>query len=124
MNRYRLLALATVLMVAITGFAQQPAPSGQQEHGTTAVSPVDRHLRALSEQLNLTSEQQDKLRPILQGMFDGQQKIMADTSLSNDQRHEQIKALHEKIDKQARQYLNDDQKKKLDELEAEHQHHG
>ncbi len=123
MNRFRLLALATALALAMTTFAQQPATSSQQDQGATAASPVDRHLHALSEQLNLTAEQQEKIRPILQGMIDGQHKLMQDTSLSDDQRHEQMKALHEKADKEARQYLNDDQKKKLDELEAQHQHH-
>ena len=120
MNRFRLLAVATVLMVAMAAFAQQPATSAQQQTATAA-SPVDRHMQMLSERLSLTTEQQDRIRPILQRMFDGRQKLMADTSLSDEQRHEQMKALHDKADKQARQYLNDDQKKKLDELEAEHQ---
>jgi len=122
MTRFRLLALATVLALAMTAFAQQP-PAADQAQAAPAASPVDRHLQMLSEQLSLTAEQQEKIRPILQGMFDGQQKIMHDSSLSDDQRHEQMKALHEKADKEARQYLNDDQKKKLDELEAQHQHH-
>lgn len=123
MNRFRLIALATVLMVAMTTFAQQPAATSNQEHSATAASQLDQHLQMLSERLSLTAEQQDQIRPILQRMLDGRQKLMADTSLSDEQRHEQMKALHDKADKQARQFLNDDQKKKLDELEAQHQHH-
>jgi len=124
MNRFRLLAITSVLTVAAAVFAQQPstATSGQHEHGATATSKVEAHLQALSEKLDLTSDQQEKIRPILQRLFDGQQKLMQDTSLSDEQRHEQMKALHEKADKDARQFLNDDQKKKLGELESEHHH--
>jgi hypothetical protein len=52
-------------------------------------------------------------------MLDARQKVMQDGRLSAEAREEKQKALHDKADKQVRKFLNDDQKKKLDQLEQE-----
>ena len=88
-----------------------------------AVAPVDQHLKMLSEKLGLTADQQDKARPVLQEMHDGTQKLEDDQSLTPDQRQAGMHALFMKSDKAVRVFLTDDQKKKLDDLEAE-MHHG
>lgn len=119
MNRFRLLAIAAILMVAFAALAQQPATHASE---ASPSAKVDGHLQMLSQKLDLTADQQEKLRPVLQQLFEGQQKIVEDTSLSSEQRQQQMKALHEKADKEARQFLNDDQKKKLDELERQPHH--
>ena len=117
MNRYRLLALVAVLALALPATAQQSAapPAAQ-----IANAPVEQHLRALAEKLDLTADQQDKARPILQEMHDGAQKIMDDNSLSQDEKNAQVKPVFMKADKQLREFLTDEQKKKLDELEQPH----
>jgi Spy/CpxP family protein refolding chaperone len=127
MNRYRYLAIGSMLVVALTLFAQQGATAAantdKDEPGQPAahstVSNVDQHLTFLSEKLDLTAGQQAKMRPILQQMFDDRQKIMQDATLSSEARAEKEKALHEKADQQARKFLSEDQKKKLDELEQQ-----
>jgi hypothetical protein len=124
MNRFRLFAIGAMLLVALTVSAQQTdnAAAAQQEHGQTAQSSTteaDQHMKMLSERLNLTADQQTKIKPILEHMLAERQKIMQDTSLSNDAREQKEKALHEKASKQARKYLSDDQRKKLDELEQQ-----
>ncbi|QNI31314.1 hypothetical protein H7849_19810 [Alloacidobacterium dinghuense] len=121
-NRFRLLAIGTMLIVALTLPAQQtPAGSGStdQHSAQSGMPSVEQHLKVLSEKLDLTDDQQSKVRPILQEMHDGMQNVMQDQSLSPEERHEKMKALHMKADKQAREILNDDQKKKLDQLEQE-----
>ncbi len=117
MNRVRLLAAGTVLMFALSAGAQQTTVSPDAH--TVAVAPVEQHLKVLSEKLALTADQQDKARPILQEMHDGSQKLNDDQNLSTDQRHAAMSELFMKSDKQMREFLTDDQKKKLDEMEAQ-----
>lgn len=117
MNRLRLLAVGTVLMFALSAVAQQSA--GGPNVQAAAVSPVENHLKMLSEKLDLTADQQDKARPILQEMHDGSQKLADDASLTPEQRHAGMMPLFMKADKQLRELLTDDQKKKLDDLEAQ-----
>lgn len=127
MKRFRLLAISTMLIVVLTVFGQQTAKAAgttnNDEHSQPAAqssaAKVDEHLKFLSEKLDLTADQQAKMRPILEQMFDDRQKVVQDTSLSSEAREEKEKALHEKADKQARKFLSDDQKKKLDELERQ-----
>lgn len=121
MNRLRLLAVGTVLILAMSAAAQQNATSPDVH--AAAVAPVDQHLKMLSEKLALTADQQDKARPILQEMHDGSQKLADDQSLTPDQRMAGMHELFMKSDKEVRVFLTDDQKKKLDDLEAE-MHHG
>jgi Skp family chaperone for outer membrane proteins len=130
MNRFRLLSTGAMLMVALLSPAQQTATSAsssQQEHVQSAPqnspSSVDQHLKMLSERLDLTAGQQTKIRPILQQMLDSREKLMQDSSLSSEARAEKQKSLHDAADKQARKFLNDEQKKKLDALEQEPHHH-
>ena len=116
MNRIRLLVVATVLGFALPAIAQQSAPAPPHHLPT-----VDEHLKALSEKLNLTADQQEKARPILKEMQESMQKIMDDTSLTPEQKHEQMRPIHQNADKKVREFLTDDQKKTLDELES-HSH--
>lgn len=116
MNRLRLLAVGTVLMLALSTAAQQTT-TGPDAH--TAVAPVEQHLKVLSEKLALTADQQDKARPILQQMHDQSEKLDDNQSLTPDQRHAGMEPVFMKADKALREILTDDQKKKLDEMEAQ-----
>ena len=131
MNRIRLLTIGTLLMFALNGAAQQAATGGinkdeQSQSAAPSMSPVERHLKVLAEKLDLTSDQQDRARPVLQEMHDATQKAEQDQSLSPEQRMDQVRAARVKADRQIRDVLNDDQKKKLDQLEQEphHELHG
>lgn len=117
MNRIRLLAVGTVLMLALGAVAQQTTTSPDAH--AVAVAPVDQHLKMLSEKLSLTADQQEKARPILQEMHDGSQKLQDDQSLTPDQRHEGMVPVFMKADKALREFLSEDQKKTLDEMEAQ-----
>ena len=120
MNRLRLLAVGTVLTFALSTVAQQ---TNSPDVHAAAVAPVEQHLKVLSEKLALTTDQQDKARPILQEMHDGSQKLADDPTLTPDQRQAAMGPLFMKADKEMRVFLTDDQKKKLDDLEAQ-MHHG
>ena len=122
MNLSRSLALATVFAVALSAFGQTAASTAKQpQPSASAGANVDQHLQALSQGLDLTADQEAKIRPILSNFLDRREKVLADSSLSSDQRQQRIKAMHEKADLQVRKFLNDDQKQKLTQLEQEHQ---
>lgn len=84
---------------------------------------VDEHLKVLSEKLDLTAQQQKQIRPVLADMQKEMQNIMDDQSLSQEQRHSRMKVVFEKANEQASQYLNEDQRKKLADMEQQ-QHSG
>jgi hypothetical protein len=117
MNRLRLLAVMPVLMFALGTAAQQTTPAPDPH--AVAVAPVDEHLKALSDKLALTADQQEKARPILQQMHDESQKVEADQSLTAEQRQAAMRPVFTKADQQLREILTEDQKKKLDEMEAQ-----
>jgi Spy/CpxP family protein refolding chaperone len=126
MNHFRLLAVGT-LMLALASVAQQTAIArghGEEQDHTQNSAPValptiEQHLKMLTEKLDLTAEQQAKIRPILQRMQEEWQSVMRDTSLSEQARHDKMKSVRDQVDKQARPILDKTQKKKLDDLEQE-----
>jgi Spy/CpxP family protein refolding chaperone len=122
MNRIRLLAAATVLMFALSMGAQQTAQSPDNHAAAAAVANVDQHLKMISEKLALTPDQEAKARPILQQMHDESQKLQDDTTLTPEQRQAAMHPIFMKADQQMREFLTDDQKKKLDEMEAQMHH--
>src|ERR1700684_3832170 len=84
MNRIRLLALGTILMLVLTAIAQQATTTSNGHSGSDGVSAVEAHLKLLTEKLDLTSDQQAKAKPILQEMQTATQKFMQDESMSRD----------------------------------------
>jgi Spy/CpxP family protein refolding chaperone len=127
MNHFRLLAIGTILMVALASVAQQtataPGHREEQDHsqnsGQAVLPTIEQHLKMLTEKLDLTAEQQAKIRPILQRMEEEWHSIMLDTRLSEQARHDKMKSVRDKADKQTRPILDKEQKIKLDELEQE-----
>ena len=123
MNRFRLLAIGTMLMFALTAPAQQsatgPAGSDKEEHAQRGaqdgVPTVESQLKVLTEKLDLTGDQQSRIKPILQELHDATQKIVQDKTLSHEERLAKVRPQRYKADKQIREFLSDDQKKKLDQ---------
>ena len=120
MKRVRFLALAAMVMLAVAALAQQATQSAPAHKMPSA----EDHLKMLSEKLSLTGEQQDQIRPIIEEMTDSAQKAMNDQSLTREERMGKVHAAMMKADKQAREFLTDEQKKTLDEMEQQQMHHG
>jgi Spy/CpxP family protein refolding chaperone len=119
MNRFRSLALGTMVTFALTAFAQQATTAGNAHAVSGGVPAVEMHMKLLTAKLDLTGDQQTKVKPILQELQDATQKSMSDESMSRDERLDHVRASRYKADKKIREILNDDQKKKLDQLEQE-----
>jgi Spy/CpxP family protein refolding chaperone len=138
-NLLRTAALSMAASLALAGLAfpqdtsQQPAPSPQ-----TAPNPglrrgrwhhkggnEDTRLERLSRQLNLTNDQKTKLKPILHNEWQEMKPIHDDTSLSQDQKREKMKSIHEKYRSDIAGVLTPEQQEKWKNMQ-EHRmkHHG
>src|SRR5437660_11105186 len=114
MNRFRLFAIGTMLMFAMTTVAQQTTTSSDAHGGSGSGVPTGgTQLKGLTEKLDLTDEQQAKIKPVLQELHDATQKFVQDESMSREERLGHVRASREKADKKIREILNDDQKNKL-----------
>ena len=122
MNRIRLFAIATTLLFAITTVARQ-APSSSTKTVLTGdhagVPTAEGQLTFLTGQLGLTSDQQKKIKPILRELHDTTMKLVQDQSMSHDESFSKVMDARYAADKKIRTVLNDDQKKKLDQVEQE-----
>ena len=123
MNRYRLFTLGTVLIFALATHVQLAtatagAPAKNLSNGQGARLPtVETQLKVLTEKLSLTSEQQEKIKPILKELHDTTEKLAQDKNLSREERLSKVRPQRYKADERIRAILNDDQKKKLDQYE-------
>jgi Spy/CpxP family protein refolding chaperone len=111
MNRIRSLAIVAALVLALTALAQTTTPSG--------VPTAESQLKLFTTRLDLTADQQAKVKPILQELQAGTEKIVQDETLSHAQQMQSVRPLRLNADKKIREVLTDDQKKKLDQLEQE-----
>jgi Spy/CpxP family protein refolding chaperone len=124
MNHFRLLAISTLLILSMAASARQAAPgsagSNSDAHsGHSGIPTVGQHLKVLSEKLDLSGEQQVKVKAILQELHDATQRSVEKGNLSQEERKASVRTARAKADKQIREVLNDDQKKELDQLESE-----
>jgi len=91
--------LAFCLAVAL---AAQPCSAAQAQEGV-------KKLEALAKQLNLTPEQKGKLLPILEEEGPKLKAIKSDTTLTNMQKLEKIRAIHQETDPKVKAILTDAQ---------------
>lgn len=123
MNRVRLLAIGTMLLFASITVAQQATTSADGPAKTApagelaGVPTAEAQLKFLTAKLDLTSEQQAKIKPILQDLHDTTAKLVQDDSMSHDERLTRARDSRYAADKKIRAILNDDQKKRLDQVE-------
>src|SRR5512140_2368363 len=121
-HRWMIFAVCTLMLIGLSAFAQeqpaqpaQPQGQGQGQGGGQGrgrgmmMSPEQRTAR-LSEELSLTDDQKAKVQKI----YEDQQKEMADMQgATREERMAKMQATNEKI----KGVLNDDQKKKFDEMQ-------
>jgi len=118
MNRIRLLAIGSMLLIAPGMLAQQTAPTGESAKVAAqgVVLPyVGDQLKVLTQKLDLSVDQQPKVKIILQELHDASLKLMQDKSTSREELLSKVKPLRMNADKKIREILSDDQKKKLDQ---------
>ncbi len=125
MNRFRLLAIATFLMLALTTVAQQvttgsAAPAKGSSAGNHAIVPAaEVQLNFFTAKLDLTADQQQKMKPILHELHDATMKLVHDQGMSREDYNSKLRDSRYTADQKIRAILNDEQKKKLDQVEQE-----
>lgn len=117
MNRIRLLTIGIMFTFALATVAQGNTAGNSAKDASASAreaSPEDQ-LKVLTEKLDLTGDQQAKVKPILQELHDATQKIVQDESLTHDERLTRVRPLRYEAHKKILEILNDDQKKKLEQ---------
>ena len=122
------LLCAALFATCMSAFAMQGPPDqggdGQQQggghHGDhRGPMNVDDQVKDLTQKLNLSSDQQSKVKTILTDTHKQMESIHQDDSLSREDKGEKSRALHEATSTKIRGVLNDDQKKQFDKMEQE-----
>ena len=119
MSHIRLFAVGIMLIFAPVMLAQQTATEpGRPLKGAVQAGDlpdVGNQLKVLSQKLDLTTDQQCKVKTILQELHDATQKLMQDETISRDQLLIKVRPLRMNANTKLREILSDEQKKKLDE---------
>lgn len=131
MKRTILPAALALVLAGSVAFAQQtqttPAPDAQQptatapEHHHRHPSP-ERETARLTKQLNLTSDQAAKIEPILADRDQKMKDLWSNTALAPQDKHQQMRAIHESTQQQLDAVLTPDQVQQLKAMH--HGHHG
>ncbi len=98
------------------------APSNESNPGAASnSSPGQAHQPGdwVAQQLNLTQDQQDKLRPILADEIQQMRTVRDDTSLSDDQKREKMNQIRQTAAPKIQAILTPEQRQKLGQLQEQ-----
>jgi protein CpxP len=113
-----LLALASVLSLGVfaqdqqQGTSAQPAPAPAPQNRPRR-DPVAVRMRQLTRRLNLTQNQQDQIKPLLQDEMKQTRAIRQDASLTPDQKREKLQQLRQSSRSHLEDLLTPEQVAKL-----------
>jgi len=118
-----LFVLILSLGVCISGYAQSDQQTPPQQQGPNGMgrghggppSP-DQQLAHLTQALTLTSDQQSRIKPILEDQAKQMESLRQDTSLSRQDRFTKMQEIQKASHSQIREVLNSDQQQKFDSL--------
>ncbi|HEY1272063.1 MAG TPA: hypothetical protein VGF08_08765 [Terriglobales bacterium] len=117
-----LLCVLGLAASSLAAFPQGSGWGGGYAAGRRGRMPsVDDQLKQLTNKLQLTEDQQSKIRPILADQRKQASDILHDSSLPRQDRRSKIMDLRESTDKQVKSVLNEDQQKKFDEMRQKQQ---
>ena len=113
--------LATAAQTSSTGSKQQSSPDQSQADsgGNMHRDWVGERLEWLSQQLNLTEDQRKQLKPILAGEFKQMRAVGEDASLTQGQKGEEMKQIHEASRPQVQAILTPEQQQKFAQMKEE-----
>jgi periplasmic protein CpxP/Spy len=95
-------------------------PMGGHMHGRSGMmKDPNSQLKHLSKRLNLSDDQQTKIKPILEDQQKQMQQLWSDNSLSRQDRFSKMRDIRENSDAQIKNMLNEDQQKNFDKMREE-----
>jgi protein CpxP len=95
------------------------APAENSQAGGHRHADPARQVQRLIKRLNLTSQQQDQLLPILKDRQDQVRNIMNDASLSKKDRHAKMQTIREDSKTKIEAVLTDSQKQQYEQMEQQ-----
>lgn len=126
------LVYASLLMaLALCGTAlYAQAPNGMGQGG--AIPPkgpmsADQRLQHMTQMLNLTTDQQTKIKPILENESQQMQALRADTSMTREDKFGKMRAIRQTANSQINPILTTEQQQKWQQMHNEmrqHMHNG
>jgi Spy/CpxP family protein refolding chaperone len=130
MKKVMLCALLTIAIVCCGTalFAQMQDGSSQGQGGMGqgnmrhAPMSTDDRLQHMTQMLNLTSDQQTKIRPILDNESTQMQTLRSDSSMSRDDKMTKMHSIRENTMSQITPILTPDQQKKWTQMQSQHMH--
>lgn len=99
-----------------TAEPSQTQPSQSPSAPSAQPPSIDDQVKVLTQELNLNDDQQGKIKTVLVDQRQQASTVIADNTLSRDDKVQKIRALREATIARVRGVLNDDQKKKLDQM--------
>ena len=110
-------AIFALVMGVVTAYAQMPAePGGSGQYGHGQPPTVEQRLQRMTKQLNLTDDQQQKIKPILENESTQMQSLRADSSLPQQDRMAKMQQIRQTSSEQIKPILNADQQQKFTEM--------
>jgi periplasmic protein CpxP/Spy len=119
-----LLAIGATSAVYAQDASSQPQAQQGQWGGHGRGMDPDRQLEHLTKSLNLTADQQGQIKPILVERQQKMQALFQNQSLSRDERHTQMEAIHQDTESRISAVLNDEQKQKYQAMQEHMREHG
>jgi protein CpxP len=115
-----LLLAAAVVTCGSTLYAQMPEGAGPGGPPRRGPMTTEQRLQHLTKALNLTEEQQTKIKPILENESQQLQALHQDTSVAQQDRWPKMKAIRDNTTSQITPILTPDQQKKYEEMTTRH----
>jgi len=120
----------TVLLFFAYSVTTRAQDAGTQESKAQAQTENGMHhgqragqLERLSKELNLTDEQKAKVKPILDEQMKQMHATQEDSSLTQEQKHDKMKQIHEATHSQINDILTPEQQKKFAALKEQQKEH-
>jgi hypothetical protein len=103
---------------------QQPGAANQSQGSSVAGRPsIDDQVQSLAQQLNLSADQQAKVKTALEDQHSQAMNVVQDNAISRDDKIQKIHTIRQGTIDKVRGTLNDDQKKKFDALVQQQEQH-
>jgi len=121
-NLVRFLVVAFAFAaLSLPVLAQNAADQGQGKHH--GMPSVDERVQHLTKMLNLSTDQQAKVKSIFEDQQNQMASLKQNTSMSQEDRRAKFQAIHQDTHQKIQALLNDDQKAKFEEIKAQHKEH-
>jgi hypothetical protein len=102
----------------------QPGAATQSQSPSAAGRPsIDDQVQSLAQQLNLSADQQAKVKTALEDQHTQAMNVVQDSAMSRDDKIQKIHTIREGTINKVRTALNDDQKKKFDVMVQQQEQH-